>query len=207
MSPSRPKPLIVLGTHNPKKGRELVELLSPYGISAQTLAEHAESLQVIEDGETFADNARKKATEQARHLRAWVMGEDSGLCVDPLQGRPGIFSARLAGPDATDEQNNRHLLRLLAEVPCQLRTAHYVCHIAVANPQGEVVIDCEDICRGRIVESPRGDAGFGYDPLFEIIEYHRTFGELGDAVKSLISHRSRALRRVIPQLVRMLAAR
>jgi XTP/dITP diphosphohydrolase len=193
-------PLIVLGTRNRKKGLELAELLSPLGIRFATLDDFPDAIEVAETGDTFADNARLKAAEQARHLGQWVLGEDSGLSVDALGGRPGVYSARYAGENATDEANNDKLLAELADVPLEKRTAFYTCHMTLADPQGSVLLEAEDYCRGRIRFERSGSAGFGYDPMFEIVEYHRTFGELSAAVKSCLSHRARALRRFAAEL-------
>ncbi len=197
------KRLIVLGTHNRKKGLELAGLFAPFGFDIQTLADFAAPLTVVEDGQTFAENARLKACQQAAHLRAWVLGEDSGLAVDALGGRPGVFSARFSGPQASDASNNALLLEEMRHVPTEQRGAHYVCHATLADPQGHVRADTEATCHGRIAGAPRGTAGFGYDPLFEIVEYHRTFGELGDSVKSLLSHRGRAVRSLLSEIVRL----
>src|SRR5262245_49031780 len=183
--------LLVLGSHNRKKLGELAELLSPQGLVLKTLADFPAAISVAETGQTFAENARLKATEQARHLKAWVLGEDSGLSVDSLGGAPGVLSARFSDPGATDERNNRLLLERLAGVPVEKRTAHYTCYAALADPEGHVRAESEGICRGRILTQAAGSGGFGYDPLFEIVEYHRTFGELSPAVKSVLSHRSR----------------
>ena len=157
-------------------------------------------IDVVEDGDTFASNAVLKATRQSLHLGRWVLADDSGLEVDALGGAPGVFSARFAGTNATDLQNNEKLLEQLGNVPLEKRTAHYVCHVAVADPTGTVRAESHDICRGRIRSEPSGTNGFGYDPLFEVVEYHRTFGELGPHVKQAISHRSRALRAILPKL-------
>jgi XTP/dITP diphosphohydrolase len=193
---------LVLGTTNLKKGRELQELLAPYGFEVITLGDTGKPmLDVVEDGDTFAFNARKKAAEQAVHLGAWVMTDDSGLAVDALGGRPGVYSARYAGENATDGDNNAKLLAELGDLPLAKRTAHYVCHVAVADPCGEIRAESDDICRGRIVFEPAGANGFGYDPLFEVVEYHQTFGQLGPLVKAAISHRARALRSVVPKLL------
>ncbi|MCU0958486.1 MAG: non-canonical purine NTP pyrophosphatase [Pirellulaceae bacterium] len=193
--------LLVLGSHNRGKAAELVALLAPYGWELRTLADYSQPLNVSEDGATFAENAARKACQQALHLRAWVLAEDSGLEVDALCGEPGIHSARYAGPQANDATNMQRLLAQLAHVGPESRTARYVCHATLADPAGQVRAEVEAYCRGRIAAAPRGQAGFGYDPVFEVPEYHRTFGELGDAVKSVLSHRGRALRQLIRQLV------
>lgn len=195
--------LVILGTHNRKKGIELASLLEPVGVQLRTLADIPNSIVVDEVGDSFCANARLKASEQAAHLKEWVLGEDSGLCVDALHGKPGIYSARFSGKNATDESNNAFLLEQLVGVPFDKRTAYYVCHMSLADPHGEVLIDCEGTCRGTIVESPRGNGGFGYDPLFEIAEYHKTFGELGASVKSILSHRGRAIRQFVPRLAKL----
>jgi XTP/dITP diphosphohydrolase len=192
---------LVIGTHNRKKGLELAELLAPLGLAVVTLDNFPEALDVVEDGDTFAANAALKATQQARHLKRWVLADDSGLAVDALGGAPGVYSARFAGPDAMDEDNNRLLLQQLGDTPLEKRTAHYVCHVTLADPTGAIRAESHDVCHGRIRLEPAGANGFGYDPLFEVIEYHRTFGELGPHVKQMISHRSRALRAIVPMLI------
>lgn len=197
----RSAPILVLGTHNQKKRRELEELLAPEGIQLLTLDDFPNALEVDESGTTFTENARLKATEQARHLGHWVLGEDSGLAVDALGGAPGVYSARFSGPQATDASNNRLLLEKLAAVPPEKRTAHYVCHMTLSDPQGQVRAESEARCQGRLLTAEAGVGGFGYDPLFEIREYHRTFGELAPAVKAVISHRARATRQLLPQLI------
>lgn len=195
---------LVLGTANRKKGIELVDLLRPLGLRIETLADYPQALSVVEDGDSFAANAALKAQQQARHLGRWVLGEDSGLAVDALGGAPGIYSARYSGPHATDESNNARLLAELTHVPLEKRSAHYVCHVALSDPSGAIRARSEAICRGRIRTVPAGSGGFGYDPLFEILEYHHTFAELGLVVKALLSHRSRAVRLLIPQLEQLL---
>lgn len=194
---------LILGTHNAKKALELRALLEPLGYEVQTLRDFPHAIDVVEDGSTFAENAALKATLQARILNAWVIGEDSGLVVDALGGAPGIYSARFSGENATDESNNELLLAKLGDTPIEERTAHYVCHIALSSPEGEVKVNCEAQCYGRIRMTPVGSSGFGYDPLFEIVEYHKTFGQLGSSVKSMISHRARALRRFVGQVRRL----
>lgn len=191
-------PLLVIGTFNRKKGVELAELAGPLGLEVRTLADYPGAPQVVEPGDTFAANAARKATEQARHLDEWVLADDSGLAVDALGGAPGVHSARYAGPGATDELNNRRLLEALGDTPLADRTAHYVCHATLADCFGRVRAEAEACCQGRIALAARGSGGFGYDPLFEIVEYRRTFGELGPAVKACLSHRARAVRKLLP---------
>lgn len=196
-------PQIVLGSRNRKKSDEIRQLLAPHGISVISIADVADIPEVVEDGKTFAENAAKKASEPAVKLGRWVLAEDSGLSVDALDGRPGIFSARYSGENADDASNNAKLLEELHGVPTERRTAGYVCSIAVSDPSGDIRLTAEARCRGRIIESPRGTNGFGYDPLFLIPEYHRTFGELSATVKQQLSHRARAFRLLIPQLVKL----
>ena len=197
---------LVFGTNNRKKGIELAELLAPYNIEVRTLADFDKKLDVIEDGQTFLDNARKKAVEQAIFLNAWVIGEDSGLCVDALDGAPGVFSARFAAlsddKNANDTDNNRLLLEKLTDVPLEKRTAHYICTAVLSDPKGMVCGESEGHCRGRILFHCSGEGGFGYDPLFEVVEYHQTFGMLPPAVKRAVSHRARAMRKLIPQTLK-----
>jgi XTP/dITP diphosphohydrolase len=201
---SHTKPHLVLGTANRKKGLELAELFAPWGLEVQTLADCPQAISVVEDGSTFAANAALKATQQARHLNRWVLGEDSGLRVEALGGAPGVYSARYSGANATDETNNRLLLSDLGQTPLERRTAEYVCHMTLSDPTGTIRAESEAYCRGRILFAPRGIHGFGYDPLFEIAEYHRTFGELGAAVKACLSHRARAARQLLPSLIALL---
>jgi XTP/dITP diphosphohydrolase len=198
-------PRLVVGTTNRKKGEELLTLLAPLGLKVETLANYPEHLDVVEDGDSFAANARLKAVQQARHLGRWVLAEDSGIAVDALRGAPGIFSARFSGEKGTDQTNNELLLEKLSAVADERRGAHYVCHVTLADPSDNILAEAEAICRGRILRSPRGSTGFGYDPLFEVAEYHKTFAELGGVVKSAISHRSRALAQIVPQIKQILA--
>jgi XTP/dITP diphosphohydrolase len=157
---------------------------------------------VVEDGETFEANAVKKATQLAQQLHHWVLGEDSGLVVPALQGRPGVHSARYAGQHGDDLANNARLLAELAALPDDRRGAYYVCVAALADSRGEVRAVVAGRCHGVIVREPRGQGGFGYDPLFLIPEYHKTFGELSPRVKRALSHRARALGQLRPLLRR-----
>ncbi|MGH7128181.1 MAG: RdgB/HAM1 family non-canonical purine NTP pyrophosphatase [Planctomycetaceae bacterium] len=197
-------PTLLLASRNRKKCREIAELLAPHGIGVESVADCPDAPEVVEDGATFAENAAKKATETATALQRWTLGEDSGLEVDALGGAPGVYSARYAGQPSDDLRNNAKLIEALAGVPVEKRGARYVCHAAVADPQGNVRLQVEASCRGRIVEEARGTHGFGYDPHFLIPEYHRTFGELSPLVKQRLSHRARAFERLVPELVRLL---
>jgi XTP/dITP diphosphohydrolase len=197
-------PQIVLGSRNRKKSREVAEILAPHGIEIVGISEFPQAREVDEDGDTFAANAAKKAAQPALELGRWVIGEDSGLVVDALDGRPGVYSARFSGLGATDESNNRKLMDELAGVPPERCTAAYICTIALADPTGAIRLTAEGRCRGLIIDEPRGENGFGYDPYFLVREYHRTFGELSARVKHQISHRARALGLFIPGLVRLL---
>src|SRR6187200_2484815 len=130
--------LLVLGSRNRKKLGELAELLVPHRFELKTLADFPAAIEVEETGSTFEANARLKATVQARHLGQWVLGEDSGLSVEALDGAPGVLSARFSDPGATDERNNRLLLEKLARVPAEQRNAHYTCHASLSDPQGNI---------------------------------------------------------------------
>ncbi|MCA8996287.1 MAG: RdgB/HAM1 family non-canonical purine NTP pyrophosphatase [Planctomycetaceae bacterium] len=196
-------PLVVLASRNVKKSAEIRALLAPVGIALKSVADFPEAREVEEDGETFQANAEKKATQTAVTLGHWTIGEDSGLRVDALKGAPGIYSARFSGPDATDAANNAKLISELSGIPAVKRGAEYVCHVAVADPQGNIRLNVEATCRGRIIDEPRGENGFGYDPHFLIREYHQTFGQLSPLVKQHLSHRARAFERVIPELVKL----
>lgn len=195
---------VVVASRNKKKRGEIEELLAPFGIGVLSFDDFPDAPEVEEDGQTFAENACKKASQTAAALRQWTIGEDSGLSVDALQGRPGIYSARFSGPSATDESNNLKLQAELAAVPDERRTAAYTCSVALADPTGTIRLQTEDHCKGRIIREPRGTNGFGYDPYFLIPEYHRTFGELSATVKQHLSHRARAFAKFIPRLVTLL---
>ena len=192
---------LVLGTNNAKKLIELRLLLPEDRIRLTSLAEISSAIDVEETGDTFRANAALKATEQAKRLGRWVLAEDSGLTVDVLDGRPGVLSARFAGKHGEDEANNDKLLRELEGVPEEKRGAQFNCFLCLSDPAGNVVLEEQGACCGRIAESRSGQGGFGYDPLFVIREYHRTFGDLDLTVKRAISHRSRALRQLIPRLL------
>jgi XTP/dITP diphosphohydrolase len=205
------KPLLILGTGNRKKGLELVKLFKPVGLQILTLADVENPIEVDETGTTFAENGALKATEQARHLGRWVLGEDSGLAIDYLKGEPGVYSARYSQREnfeqlpgeSIDDANNRLVIERVKKLPPEKRSARFVCHMSLSDPEGNIRAESEAFCRGRILLELDGDHGFGYDPLFEIVEYHRSFARLGPVVKSCLSHRARAAAAIIPQMTRL----
>lgn len=193
-------PTLILASRNAKKIGELRDLLAGEDIDVGGLDRVPAVAEIEETGSTFAENAAIKATTVATAGSCWAIGEDSGLCVDALDGRPGLYSARYAGEHGNGAANNSKLVTELADVPGERRTARYRSAIAVADPTGEIVLTSEGECRGLITLEPRGSNGFGYDPHFVVREYHRTFGELPAAVKRAISHRARAMRDLLPKL-------
>jgi XTP/dITP diphosphohydrolase len=180
---------LVIATRNPGKIRELRALLADLPIELVG----ADAMPDIEEtGTTFAENAELKARAAAEWYAAWALADDSGLEVDALNGAPGVFSNRFAGEGTTEAQRNIRILELLDGIPEPRRTARYRAVVAVAAPDGRVWLS-EGSCEGRILESPRGSHGFGYDPLFFVPDHHCTMAELDPAIKNRISHRARAL--------------
>jgi XTP/dITP diphosphohydrolase len=205
-----------IATGNPGKVQEFAALLAPRGIRVRSLKDLGERApEIVEDGETFADNALKKATVLSRALGIPVIADDSGLCVDALDGRPGVYSARYAGEHAGDEANNRKLLDELRKLPLTpteivrgegeppirlLSPARFVCAMAYVDAAGGVTVQAEGALEGMITDTPLGSGGFGYDPLFYIPELNRTTAELTTEEKNRISHRGRALRALMDLL-------
>ena len=183
---------LCLATRNAHKTREFVELLGAEFV-LEDLSAHPEIGEVIEDGATFAENARLKAVSVSRLLPGFVLADDSGLEVDSLGGGPGLWSARFAGADASDEANRLKLLEKLAALgPGAARTARFRCVLALARA-GEVLATFEGTVAGEIVRQARGGDGFGYDPLFQPNEFSKTFAEVPAATKNSISHRGRSV--------------
>jgi len=195
---------VLIGSGNAHKIRELKTLLERIGIEAVTLDELAEPPPEPEEtADTFEGNARAKALEYARATGLWTLADDSGLEVEALGGRPGVRSARYSGPEASDGSNNAKLQAEMANVPDDQRAARYVAVVALASPE-RILALARGECAGTILREPRGDAGFGYDPLFLVPDRERTFAELGHEVKSRISHRAQALERLEAELSRLL---
>jgi len=188
---------IVLASNNAKKRKELDAILSELGIELVD-ASATRFVDVIEDGATFADNARKKADAFAAANGLPALADDSGLCVDALGGAPGVFSSRYAGENATDSDNNARLLDELKGA--KARSAHFVCALHLAFPDARPPLSAEGHTDGVILESPDGDAGFGYDPLFFSIDLGKSFASASPEEKASVSHRGRALRRFAEKL-------
>ena len=186
---------LVLATRNLDKGRELAALLEGLGIHIRTLAEFPAVPEVEEDGETCEANAIKKAREVARSTGLPSVADDTGLEVDALGGRPGVFAARYAGEHATYEDNCRKLLRELEGVPKQARHARFLTVAAIAFPGGDIHLT-QGSLEGAIAEHPIGDRGFGYDPVFLVPEYGKSLAQLTIEEKNCISHRAKAFAQV-----------
>jgi XTP/dITP diphosphohydrolase len=194
---------LLVATNNPGKVREYEALLEGLPLTLTYLVQEGLDVEVEETGSTFAENARLKAMAYARASDLWTLADDSGLEVDALGGEPGTYSARYAGQGASDEDRYRLLLRKLEGVPWEQRTARFRCVIAVATPQGEIRT-AEGTCEGIIAFEPKGEHGFGYDPVFYMPEHGQTMAELEPEVKNRISHRARAAegaRKILQELL------
>ncbi len=183
---------LVVATRNKKKLLEIKEILKGMDLTLLSLDAYKNSPKVIENGKTFKENAVKKAVKLAHFTGELCLGEDSGLCVDALDGAPGIYSARFSGRDKSDIKNNLKLLKLLKDLPLSKRKAHYVCAVALADKKGLVGV-IKGRCSGLIAFEPKGSAGFGYDPVFYVPKYKKTFAQLGEKIKHKMSHRYHAL--------------
>ena len=195
---------VVIATRNAGKLREIQEILAPLGLKVLSLSDFPEIPEILEDGQTFEENAMKKAAAVASQTGRVAMADDSGLAVDALQGRPGVFSSRYAGENATDADRYRKLLKEMAGVPEGQRGAAFICAVAVASPSGKVAV-VKGECRGKIALAPKGSHGFGYDPVFYFPKAGKTMAELEPEVKNRISHRARALeklKQVLPSFLK-----
>lgn len=195
---------LVIGTKNKSKLREIKEIYADLPVNCLDLSSFPNHSEVLEDGSSFLENAEKKASGYALQVGKWVFAEDSGLVVPVLKGEPGIHSARYAGEHGGDSANNTKLLEALKLFPPEKRDAYYICVACLANPEGKIMARAEGRCHGRIIKDYMGQGGFGYDPLFLILEYHQTFGELTARVKHSISHRSKALAQLRPSIWQLL---
>jgi XTP/dITP diphosphohydrolase len=183
---------LLVATKNKKKLAEIKEILKGLKIKITSLEAYPKAPEIIEDGKSFRENAVKKAIKIAHFTGRLTLGEDSGLCVTALGGKPGIYSSRFSGKGKSDLKNNLKLLRLLKKIPLNKRKAHYHCAVALADRDGLAGV-AEGKCFGLIGFEMKGNSGFGYDPLFIIPKHKRTFAQLGEKIKHRMSHRFRAL--------------
>ena len=191
---------LVLATRNSGKVREIREMLEVHNaIELLSLQSYPDAPDVVEDGVTYEENAIKKAGMLAEYTGHLTIADDSGLEVDALAGAPGVHSARYAGENASDQDRITKLLRALQGVPDDQRSARFICVVAIAEPLSESEI-VRGVCEGHVIHTPRGEGGFGYDPVFVPIGYDKTFAELGDNIKNQISHRAKALDKAIKLL-------
>ncbi|MFZ5802568.1 MAG: RdgB/HAM1 family non-canonical purine NTP pyrophosphatase [Candidatus Omnitrophota bacterium] len=193
----------LVATTNLKKLEELRCFLTGLPLAMETLCGLAGYQKIEETGASFEENAERKALGYAAQSGKMTLAEDSGLCVDALDGAPGIYSSRYGGIEGDDERNNRRLLEALREVPSERRSAHYVSVIAIAEP-GRLIGTVRGEVHGRIAESPQGSNGFGYDPLFYYPDFRQTFGQAAPERKAKVSHRARAYEKAKELLERYL---
>ncbi|KKB43380.1 XTP/dITP diphosphatase [Bacillus thermotolerans] len=194
---------VIIATKNKGKASEFAAIFSEYGIETKTLLDYPSLPDVEETGETFEENAVLKAEAISKQTGTLVIADDSGLVVDALSGRPGVYSARYAGEQKDDEANIQKVLTELKGVPDEKRTARFYCALAVAMP-GKETVTVFGTCEGRIIASKRGTNGFGYDPIFFVDDLNKTLAELKSDEKNSISHRGEAIKKlkaVLPDLL------
>lgn len=191
---------ILIATKNRGKVRELKELLNHLPVRLRDLNEFPNVSEIEETGKTFAENAELKARGYAAQTGLRTIADDSGLEVEALGGKPGVYSARYAGESATDAEKIEKLLSELKNFSASERNARFVCAITIADENGETRFSAEGVCDGKIAFKPRGDNGFGYDPVFVPQGFEQTFGELARDIKQEISHRARAMKKIIQYL-------
>lgn len=194
---------ILIATHNPGKFKEIRALLHNVPAAWVSLEDYSEISQPVEDGETFADNAGLKATYYSRCTGLWALADDSGLEVDALDGAPGVLSARYAGLPSDDAANNAKLMKALHGIEPQRRTARFRCAIAVADGN-TILTTAQGVIEGLLIDEPRGNNGFGYDPHFWVPSYGMTTAQMPPARKNKVSHRGRALAALHPRLLALL---
>ena len=191
---------LILATSNKDKAREIAEILEGTPFVVTTMKEEGFDPDIVEDGKTFEENALIKARAvHALANGAYVMADDSGLCIDALDGAPGIYSARFCGEDSTYPEKFAKIFEMLKDVPEEKRTAKFVCSIAVVRPDGSEFTVRGEIC-GVLHEKPMGDGGFGYDPIFYVPEFGMTTAQMTKEQKNSISHRGKASRAMAEKL-------
>ena len=186
---------LLLATTNQGKIKEIKKMLKGLGLRIESLADHPELGTVQETGRTFAENSRKKSLLYSLKYPGLVLAEDSGLEVEALYGKPGVFSARFSGPKSTDEKNIKKLLSLLAGLPPKKRRAQFVCVASLAK-NGKIIRQFRGKVRGIILSLPKGKNGFGYDPIFYYPRFRRTFAQLTPSEKNSVSHRGKAFKKL-----------
>lgn len=190
---------IVIATGNQDKVREINEILQGTDFEAVSMKSLGINPTIVEDADSFEGNALIKAMTVHKYVNDYVMADDSGLCIDALNGAPGIYSARFCGENSDYETKFKRIFEMLKDVPEEARTAHFVCAIAVVRPDGSSFTVREQ-CDGVLHEIPRGENGFGYDPIFYMPEYNMTTAEMMPEQKHQISHRGKALRSMVAKL-------
>ena len=196
---------IVLATKNVHKVRELRSMLQAFvQLDILSLHDFPHYMPPEETGATFQENAILKATHAAKELNQWTLAEDSGLIVPSLLGKPGVFSHRYAGPNASDRDNRKKLLQEMLNLHEEDRLAYFECTIALASPEGSLYKATSSVCEGSILTEEKGGGGFGYDPLFIKHGYSKSFSELEESIKNQISHRRKALDKILPSLESLL---
>jgi XTP/dITP diphosphohydrolase len=188
---------ILVGTKNAGKVRELKNLLVDIPVELNSLDEFENIVEPEETGETFVENADLKAVYYSEKTGLAALADDSGLEVTALNGEPGVYSARYAGKDSSNAEKIAKLLEELENSESEDRSARFVCVISLTNEKGEIIFQAEGICNGKIANAPRGENGFGYDPVFVPEGFDETFGELSSEVKSSLSHRGKAIEKII----------
>lgn len=188
---------LVLATNNEGKVREFARILEPLGIEVMTQKQAGVHVSPEENGSTFAENARIKAMAVYEATGLPTVADDSGLCIDAMNGEPGVYSARYYGEDTLYEEKNRRIIESLNAVPEEKRTARFVAHITCVLSKDEI-LDCEGVCEGTIGHKPAGDGGFGYDPIFYVGD--KSFAELDGEAKDKVSHRGKALEKLYQKL-------
>jgi XTP/dITP diphosphohydrolase len=193
---------LLVGTTNQKKFAEVQAFLGPLPLTILSLKSLGNWPAIVEDGTTFEDNALKKARTLAEYTGYLTLADDSGLEVDALGGAPGIYSARYCGEESNDHKNNEKLLHELRGVPEEKRTARFICALALCRPNSRGFREwtARKSCEGRIAFGPKGDYGFGYDPLFFYPPFGKTFGEIDQETKATVSHRGKALQKLAEML-------
>lgn len=195
-----PRNNLLIATHNPGKAVEIQRIIGLGGLSLLTLSDHGDADEIEETGITFSANSQLKAAGYALRWHMSTLADDSGLMIDYLDGRPGVLSARYAGASATDEARIQKVLAEMSGARNEERCARFICAISLADENGEIVSTVEGKCEGVITTSPRGELGFGYDPIFQPLGFDKTFAELAPEIKNSISHRADAISKMIPFL-------